>query len=146
LWVIRDNTYLNWRYISRPEAKYSIVSAWRGTSPVGYVITTCVEKKFGPTLFVLDFLVDLDFKNVAETLIRYVVKVAKDSGAVFASVLLTPGSRYRYLFRRHLFLQLPEMLFPQPLYFGARCFNPTLIDVVYDPKAWSISWGDNDVL
>lgn len=146
LWVIRDKAYLNWRYIDRPESKYSIVSAWRGTCPVGYVITALINKNFGPTLFVLDFMVDLNFNNVAEMLIRYVVKLAKYSGAAFASALLTPGSRYRYLFRHHLFMQVPERLFPQPLYFGARCFDPALKNVVFDPGAWSISWGDNDVL
>lgn len=40
---------------------------------------------------------------------------------------------------RQLFLPLPERLFPQPLYFGARCFDPALNDVVFDPGAWLIS-------
>ena len=132
-------------YVNRPESRYEVISAWRETCPVGYAVTTLVNKEFGPTLFVLDFMVDLNFQDVAETLIRYIVKLAKVSGAVFASALLPPGSKYRNLFRRHLFMPLPERLFPQPLYFGARCFVPALNNIVYNPKAWSISWGDNDV-
>ncbi|NQU05360.1 MAG: GNAT family N-acetyltransferase [Calditrichaeota bacterium] len=146
LWVIRDKSYLNWRYIDRPESNYSIISAWCGARSVGYFVTTIVEKGFGYTLFVLDFMVDLNFKNVAETLIRHIVKMAQFYRVGFASVLLTPGSRYRNLFRRHLFIQLPEILFPKPLYFGGRCFDKSMEEVVFNSQSWSISWGDNDVL
>jgi len=146
LWMVRNKTYLNWRYISRPENQYVIVSIWSENSAVGYLIMTYVTKEFGATLFVLDFLVDLSFQKAADILIGYIVKLAQKSGAAFASVLLTPGSKYRKLFRRHLFLPLPEMLFPQPLYFGARCFDAALNDVVFDPGSWSLSWGDTDVL
>lgn len=146
VWVIRDIAYLDWRYIRRPESQYQIISIWRANRAVGYVITTCIEKEFGATLFVLDFLVDLNFQDAADTLIRSIIKLARVSRAVFISVLLTPGSKYRQLFRRRLFLPLPERFFPQPLYFGARCFDPNLHDVAYNPKAWSISWGDDDVL
>lgn len=146
LWIVRDKTYLNWRYVTRPESKYEIVSAWQGRKPVGYVITTCTDKNFGKILFIMDFMVDLNFRDVPGILIRCVINRAKERGVACASVLLPPGSRYRQLFRRHLFLPLPESFFPHPLYFGARCFDLTLRDLVYEPKAWSISWGDDDVL
>jgi len=146
VWVIRDKTYLNWRYVSRPESKYDIISIWQGDTAVGYVITSCVEKNFGKTLFVLDFMVDQDFPEAAGILIKYIIIVAKKSNAVFASVLLTPGSCYRRLFRRYLFLPLPEIMFPKPMYIGVRCFQPAINRTVIDPNAWSFSWGDNDVL
>ena len=34
LWVIRDQNYLNWRYVHKPENKYHIVSIWQGVQPV----------------------------------------------------------------------------------------------------------------
>jgi len=146
LWVIRDKTYLNWRYVERPESNYIIITIWLEKKTVGYAVIDLVEKEFGSTLFVLDYMVDLNFKKAGETLIKYIVKIACNSGALFASVLLSPGSKYRNLFRRHLFMPLPERLFPQQLYFGARCFDHSFIKLIFDPKAWSISWGDNDVI
>lgn len=146
LWVLRNKAYLNWRYVARPESKYSIVSIWENNTVAGYCITDCVVKKFGSTLFVLDFLVDLKFKEAANTLIDYIIHLAEISGVLFASALLTPGSKYRQAFRRHCFFPLPERLFPQPLYFGARCFDQEFNSVVFDPGAWSISWGDDDVV
>ena len=146
LWVIRDKTYLNWRYVKKPENKYNILSVWQGFQPVGYVVIACMDMNFGNTVFIMDFIVDLNFQNAADLLIRYVVKTAKVNECAFASVLLTPGSKYRHIFRKKLFLPLPESLFPQPLYFGARCFEPSINKLVHDPKAWSLSWGDNDVL
>jgi hypothetical protein len=146
LWVVRNKAYLNWRYVTKPENKYHIVSIWQGFQPVGYVVFACSNMNFGDTLFVMDFLVDLNFKGAADLLIRYVVDVAKKNECAFASVLLTPGSKYLHIFRKKLFLPLPERLFPQPLYFGARCFDPSMKKLVNDPKAWFISWGDNDVI
>lgn len=146
LWVTRNKAYLNWRYATKPENKYHIVSIWQGFQPVGYVVIACTNMNFGDAVFVMDFLVDLNFKYAADLLIRYVVNVAKKNECAFASVLLTPGSKYLHLFRKKLFLPLPERLFPQPLYFGARCFDPSMSKLVNDPKAWSISWGDDDVI
>jgi len=146
LWVVRNKTYLNWRYVAKPENKYRIVSIWQGTQPVGYMVFACSDMKFGDTLFIMDFLVDLNFKDAADLLVRYVINVAKKNNCAFVSVLLTPGSKYLNIFRKKLFLQLPEFLFPQSLYFGARCFDHTMEQLVNDPKAWHISWGDNDVI
>ncbi len=146
LWVIRDKNYLNWRYVNKPENEYNIVSVWKNDTPVGYTVLTCSNRNFGNTLFVLDFMIDLSFQEAADLLIRYVVNVAKCSACVFASVLLSPGSKYRRFFRRNLFLPLPERLFPQPLYFSARCFDASVDYLVNDPKVWSISWGDSDVI
>lgn len=146
LWVVRNKAYLNWRYVNKPENKYHIVSIWQGFQPVGYVVLACTNMNFGDTVFIMDFLVDLNFKYAADVLIRYVVNVAKENECAFASVLLTPGSKYLHIFRKKLFLPLPERLFPQPLYFGARCFDPSMNKLVSDSKAWSISWGDNDVI
>lgn len=146
LWVVRDKNYLNWRYVTKPENKYHIVSVWQGFQPVGYVVIASTNMSFGDSVFVMDFLVDLNFKDAADLLIRYVVNVAKKNECAFASVLLAPGSKYLHIFRRKLFLPLPESLFPQPLYFGARCFDASMNKLVNDPKAWSISWGDNDVI
>ncbi len=146
LWAVRNKAYLNWRYVTKPENKYHIVSIWQGFQPAGYVVIACTNMNFGDTIFIMDFLVDLNFKYAADLLIRYVVNVAKKNECAFASVLLTPGSKYLHIFRKKLFLPLPERLFPQPLYFGARCFDPSLNHLIFDPKAWSISWGDNDVI
>ena len=146
LWVVRNKAYLNWRYVAKPENKYHIVSIWQDFQPVGYVVIACTNMNFGDTIFIMDFLVDLNFKYAADVLIRYVVNVAKKNECAFASVLLTPGSKYLHIFRKKLFLPLPERLFPQPLYFGARCFDASLNHLIFDPKAWSISWGDNDVI
>lgn len=146
LWVVRDKSYLNWRYIKKPENKYNVVSVWHANHPVGYVVMVCAAMNFGNTVFVMDFMVDLNFKDAAGLLIRYVIKAAQENKCPFASVLLSPGSKYRWLFRKNLFLPLPERLFPQPLYFGGRCFDPSMNKLVNDPKAWSISWGDNDVI
>ena len=146
LWVIRDQNYLNWRYVRKPENKYHIVSAWKDDKPVGYVVFVYADINFGNSVFVMDFMADLNFHGVADVLIRYVIKAAQMYNCAFASVLLTPGSKYLWLFRRNLFLPLPEKMFPQPLYFGARCFDPSIENLVNNPKAWSISWGDNDVL
>jgi len=146
LWAVRNKAYLNWRYVTKPENKYHIVSVWQGFQPVGYMVIARTNMNLGDTIFIMDFLVDLNFKYAADLLIRYVVNVARKNECAFASVLLAPGSKYRHIFRKKLFLPLPERLFPQPLYFGARCFDPSLNKLVNDPQAWSISWGDNDVI
>lgn len=146
LWVVRDKKYLNWRYALKPENEYEIISAWKNGNPVGYVVYLIADMSFGNTIFVMDFMADLRHPGAANMLINRVIKAAQMHDCSFASALLTPGSKYLWLFRRRMFLPLPEKLFPQPLYFGVRCFDFSMKSLVANPRAWSISWGDNDVI
>ena len=146
LWVVRDQSYLNWRYAHRPENAYHILSIWCDNIPIGYTVLTFQKKRFGKILFVLDFLVDISFKSVAHKFIHKIMELSEKNNATLVSVLLTPGSKYQKAFLKHYFFSLPERMFPQPLFFGARCFETSLDKIVFEPTAWSISWGDNDVL
>jgi len=78
LWVIRDKNYLNWRYVLKPENQYSIVSAWKDEKPVGYVVFAFTNMNFGKSVFVMDFVADLNYKGAAELLLRYAIKVAHE--------------------------------------------------------------------
>ena len=146
LWVVRNKAYLNWRYVAKPENKYLIVSVLQGLKSVGYMVVARTNMNIGDAVFIVDFLVDTDFKPAGDLLIRYVINLARENECAFVSALLSPGSKYRFMFRKRLFLPLPERLFMQSMYFGARCFDPVMNEVVNDPKAWSISWGDNDAI
>jgi len=146
VWVIRDYSYLNWRYNRRPENDYCVVTAWSGRRAAGYVVMTLADRKWGRTCFVLDFLADITINGAVAALVDRVVTYAAKKGVDFASALLTPGCRYRSAFRRQLFLPLSERWFPKELYFGARAFDPAVADVLLDRNAWSIGWGDEDVL
>lgn len=146
LWVVRDRNYLNWRYVLKPENQYNIVSAWEDDKPIGYVVFAFIDMNFGKSVFVMDFVTDLNYKGAAELLLSSVINAAHENACAVASVLLTPGSKYLHIFRKKLFLPLPEYIFPQPLYFGARSFDSSFNHLIFNPKAWSISWGDNDVI
>lgn len=146
VWLIRDYSYLNWRYGHRPENTYHVVTAWRGEKAAGYVVMTIADSGVGRTCFVLDLVADVKIPGALAALVAEVVAYAARRGVDFASALLTPGCRYRSAFRQNLFLPLPEVWFPKEIYFGARAFDSSVADVLFDRHAWSISWGDNDVL
>ncbi|PRQ10222.1 hypothetical protein ENSA7_00300 [Enhygromyxa salina] len=145
-WVIRDHEFLAWRYDARPESDYLRLRVDGPDGEVaGYAVLAFAEREQGLCAFVMDLLVDLEIPGALASLLHGVEQHARDRGCAFASAMAGPGSRYRQALLRQAYLPLPERLFPQELYFGARVFGDG-DQALLQPERWQLSWGDIDVL
>lgn len=147
LWVIRDYKYLSWRYDMRPESSYNLYTARENGNVKGYIITTEKIRDEGKVVFIADVLADIKIDGVVDDLLKTVIFESTVNGATMISSMIMPNSVYYSAFRRHLFIRLPQKLFPQEIYFGGCGLNNAISpNVLYDPKSWHINWGDTDLL
>ena len=144
VWVIRDASFLRWRYDARPESDYLRIQVLAEDEVVGYAVLTLSPRPQGLAAFVMDLLVDLTVPGAASALLRAIELHARDGGANMLSAMVGPGSPMRPRLLRHAYLPLPERFFPQALHFGARALAADV--QVLEPDAWQLSWGDVDVL
>ncbi|MFV8752244.1 GNAT family N-acetyltransferase [Nannocystaceae bacterium ST9] len=157
LWVIRDRDYLRWRYDQRPESEYLRVAIHHvdrsrpnghGDELVGWAVLTIAEREQGRTCFIMDLLVDAEIDRAMPSLLRAIEALARARGCALISAMVGAGSRWRMDFLRHAYLPLPERLFPQELYFGARVLAEGELDraLLLHPESWQLGWGDIDVI
>lgn len=147
LWVIRDFTYLSWRYDMRPESQYNLFTAWTNNEIVGYVITTSQIRSEGRVSFILDILADINVNGTVEALLKAVINSSIKNNDTVIFAMLMPASAYRSAFSKFLFFPLPQRLFPQEIYFGGRQLNNKISPKIFhNPASWYISWGDTDLL
>lgn len=150
LWVVRDRDYLRWRYDMRPESSYLrlAMADARGEALAGWAVLAIAEREQGRTCFVMDVLVDAAVAGGMTAMLRKIEAVAREHECALISAMVGPGSRWRMAYLRNAYLPLPERLFPQELYFGARVLVEEGIDraLVLHPESWQLGWGDIDVL
>lgn len=147
IWVVRNSTYLNWRYIAKPFNRYQVYSAWNGSSIAGYVVVCREKKHAGSSTFVMDMMVDQDYLPAAEALLHKVIADAVAQNDTLVCSMVSPASPLRRIFMKHGFFKLPKWLFPQELHFAGRVLLDDIDDdFFYDLSSWGISWGDDDVI
>lgn len=149
--VVKDLEYLRWRYDMRPESSYIrlALADERGEALAGWAVLAIAEREQGRTCFVMDVLVDEAVPAAMTAMLRKIETVARAHECALISAMVGPGSRWRTAFLRNAYLPLPERLFPQELYFGARVLaDDEGIDraLVLHPESWQLGWGDIDVL
>jgi hypothetical protein len=96
----------------------------------------------------MDALVDAAVSRAMPALLQAIEGVARSRQCALISAMVGPGSRFRAAFLRQAYLPLPERLFPQELYFGARVLGEQGIDraLLLHPESWQLGWGDIDVI
>lgn len=149
LWVIRDLAYLRWRYDQRPEAGYSRLAVMDERGELaGWAVLGFGERPEGRTCFIMDVLVDAAVTGAMAILLGRIEDVARERGCALICAMVGSGSRWRADFLRRAYLPLPEWLFPQELYFGARVMANRDIDrtLLLHPESWQLGWGDIDVI
>ena len=140
--VVRDQRYLNWRFICRPDTKYTLLVATRGPDLVGYLVLRSAKRAEGWWGYIIDFLVEDSSSSLLALLVKEAVERLRHEGVVAISCRATM-SPYRRIFYRQGFY---------PWYWGQRgyfCTRVTLPDpelqVFGDPQQWFSTMGDGDL-
>jgi len=102
--VIRHSRYLNWKYVDRPFAEYSIFSVERNGRLAGYIVL--LPKKIGDINvgIIVDILADPEDFQIIASLCRSSVSFFKQQKADFIVCVLT-NRNFSSIFRRHLFFK-----------------------------------------
>ena len=141
--LIRDSTYLNWRYVDKPSVKYYrfLAQDLRGL-PLGYAVGKIFiqEKGIGD---IMDIAATGDSREaVFKSLAQELIKTLADEGAEHAtSWYPTYHEGYRFL------LDLGFRPTGPKTRFGYRLLIPGALEEsrLMDRSAWHVTMGDSDV-
>jgi GNAT superfamily N-acetyltransferase len=104
--LVRNSTYLNWRYIENPNIEYEIYTAISGESLCGYAVLECDRQRNCSIWRIVDIIAAADQTEVVGELVDLVVSIAREAGAD-AVVSRVVGGRYLGLYTACGFYRIP---------------------------------------
>jgi GNAT superfamily N-acetyltransferase len=142
--VVRDASYLNWKYLDRPGGDFTCLELVRDGAPAGVVVLT-VREPDAVYAYQRGYIVDLVVPAADEASVRWALVAALDHltglGAMTATCYLGSASLEPMLVRFGFTQRSPRhqlLLAPGELAGAAR-------DTFLDPAAWLVTMGDSDV-
>lgn len=145
--VVRDQRYLEWRYVERPENRYRIHALHESGRLQGLVVTAVEDRHTLRSGFLMDLVCEEGRPDVAAALVSVAESSMARDGAEILSALAYPGGVMPAALAASGFLRVPERFFPQEIHFGVRTLaagaDPGLM---HDPTHWYLTWGDSDVV
>jgi predicted N-acetyltransferase YhbS len=148
--VVRDASYLNWRYARNPLVRYSILIAERGSDLVGYAVLSLRDLATDQTVALAELLVTPDDEQAGLALLAGAITVARRFGGGCLQCWMLPDHAfYRGLLERSGFVFWPASHVPRLL----RYTTPFIvrprpghepISKPVDLQQWFVSMGDHD--
>lgn len=138
-WVVRDEQYLNWRYISEPSHKYTALGLWDDGRLEGYIITKLYTNGQQLEGDIVDVLAVHDEASWDE-LLSHALHVLLEKGATAINGWFNPHHPAHRLLERWGF-----RLTAPVTWLGARVFDSESVLATPEYKDWYITMGDSDV-
>jgi hypothetical protein len=140
--LIRDRRYLQWRFMERPDARYTTFIVTRGLDLVGYLVMRSTEKSGTRWGYIVDFLVDDRSVSLFALLVRHgIEQLRQESIKAIGCRAVTPP------FRRALYRQGFVRGWSGPrgyLRINAETTHPRA-DLLLDARLWFVTMGDGDL-
>jgi len=140
--VVRDSTYLNWRYCSPLKPVYDVFVAERKGELVGYIVLRIREDQDGlKEALVADILAKDHNPLIASQLILSAVRFAVKNHCDVVRAWCPKHSPYMLYLRAVGFLKRKSLA-----YFSLTLWtpNPQIAKRIITPTAWHIMMGDSD--
>jgi hypothetical protein len=138
--VRRDARYLNWKYVSPPHVRYSIVCVEREGRVDGYAIYRHLHAPRERVTLLVDFLADPDDAAAFKTLLRWVDREARavDSDKIRTYAL---HAAFRRMLRRSGYFQVRSTV---RIVAKINAFTPPT-DFYRNLDDWHVTIGDSDL-
>jgi len=144
--VVRDSTYLDWRYLKKPEEKYRILTLKKENKLMGYIAIKLDIIQNIKAGVIMDLLTRSPGNGEEDYLLRSAIDVFKLEGASLVSILCFPTSPYFKKIKRLGFRKLPKGILKGGIYFGARLNSSEVkMNTIFHPNSWHLCWGDTDI-
>lgn len=144
LGCIRDEKFLNWRFVDHPGVDYARWAIGRQDRPLAYLITRRARLFGTEVLLLMDMACADGADNALLVLISERLRAARRDGLAMA-VLMGLHPFFRRL-QRPGFFTIPRRFTPRPMNFIVRSHVGGLGEEIYDPFHWCITFADLDIL
>jgi hypothetical protein len=145
--VVRNMSYLRWRYIKNPKNHYKIYSAYKNNKLKGCIVLGCGEKSGLKIGFIAELITDPQCTEVASVLLKKANRYYKSINVDIVSIISLRSNPLLNNIKKSGFIKVPKILYSDDFHY---CFIRHTIDsendIVSNPTKWYISWGDHDVV
>lgn len=140
--LVRDEGYLDWRFMRRPDATYAVLAATRASDLLGYVVLRSAADEAGVLWgYIVDFLVEQRSGSLFALLLGSAVDCLRVAGVKGISCRAMPP--YRGVLYRHGFY---PMFWSPPHYFHISLDVPDPgVRTLEDVRQWHLTMGDGDL-
>jgi GNAT superfamily N-acetyltransferase len=144
--VVRDATYLNWRYFLNPARDYRAVVFEEDDQIVACAVIRCMEQFGLRGGMITDIAAQPGRENTLQAVLTAVVQYSVNQEMDVAACLIYGDRRGARLLKRNGFFPIPRRAFKE-WYFGVRVNNDSIsLDMVNDHRNWYLTFGDTDVI
>jgi predicted N-acetyltransferase YhbS len=137
--VLRSSRYLNWKYIGKPLADYTVYTAERENKLTGYIVLRTRNNGCARQGIIVDILADPDDKYTIAFLCQAAIDHFKKERVDFINCFLT-NKRFIKVFRQYLFIQNRET---KPVMI-ANLHKFDAQELITDIDSWFLTFGDSD--
>ena len=140
--VVRDQRYLNWRFVERPDARYTVLIATREAELVGYLVLRLADQAGMRWGYLVDFLVQHKSPALLGLLVDAGIERLRQHGAAAISCRATMPP-YRQTIRSRGFY--PFRWGPQAYFYMRVELPDPSLQVFRDERQWFVTMGDGDL-
>src|SRR5258706_1759159 len=99
--IRKDSSYLNWRYLKKPNSEYDIFAIQNGNTIYGYVVLRFLENR----CYIYDIITTSDDKKHVINILRSIENKAIDHGIGIIIYNVLDNKYWRKLFNRYKYLK-----------------------------------------
>lgn len=145
--VKRDKSYLDWRYIKKPNENYKILHSYdKNNNYQGFIVYCIKEKHDGIIGYIMELIYEPSKTEVGVELLKKAIEDIKDKKADTILTWCFDFSPNYMAFKKCNFFNLPEKLRPIELHFGARIFDSKDQNIIIERANWYLSYSDSDTV
>jgi predicted N-acetyltransferase YhbS len=149
LMLVRDRTFLQWRFLDIPSRSYQVLSARQGTEILGYVVSRQADIRGNMTGLIADFLVlpgergnQAGLRLLHEALQRF-----RQARLPLSGGLMLPHTQEYAIMQQAGYLHTPQWFAPQPFHLVVNSLSEgTPLNVLTRPEGWYVSIADHDAV
>jgi hypothetical protein len=140
--LVRDRSWVSWRYLTSPTADYRVLLAEKADVPVGYVAYRLIREAGGRWATLADLCTDPGDPRLVETLLAGTIRDLVDLEVESVSGLAIPETPFDEALHRAGFVVSRGSFDLHVVSYGAEL--PT--EMLRNPRHWLLSGGDFDVV
>jgi len=146
-WLVRDSSFLNWRYIQCPTRHYEIWAARSNGRLVGFLVGRATDVGGVPWGMIVELLAlnSAEGTSAAGQLVGAFCRDAHSKGAVVAGSLMLKSDRASRALRQNGFIPCPKFLLPRR-FKALVSWNNSIPapEMLFNLSTWHMTLGDYD--
>ncbi|MFT3978950.1 MAG: GNAT family N-acetyltransferase [Ferruginibacter sp.] len=144
--VDRGMSYMNWRYVEKPDSSYTRLGYYRNGILQGVIVFTIKNKHQGRVAYIMELIYDGADGKIGKALLKYAHKICRTNRTDVILAWAFENSFNFKAYKKTGYYHLPIKLRPQHLFLGVKSLAGNNQDLINNINNWYISYSDSDTV